>query len=186
MRKLTSFIQVTVDGRYAGKDGDLGWAHSHDAEWNEFVAGNAKGGGVLVFGRLTYEIMIQYWPTPLALKNDPVVAERMNALPKVVFSRTLDKASWSNTQLVKGDLATEIRRMKNAPGDDMATLGSGSLVSQLAEAGLIDELQIVVYPVVLGEGKKLFDGVKGKLTFKLTKTRDFRNGNVLLSYAPGS
>jgi dihydrofolate reductase len=125
--------------------------------------------------------MVSYWPTPAARENDPVVAERMNSLPKVVFSRTLAKASWSNTRLVKGDLATEVRKLKHEPGVGMAILGSGSVVSQLAQAGLIDEYQIVVKPVALGEGRTIF---KQKLSLKLTQTRAFTNGNVLLAYEP--
>ena len=186
MRKLSSFTQVSLDGYFTGSNGDLSWAHEGqpDAEWNAFVAENASGDGPLLFGRVTYELMVRYWPTPAARENDPVVAEGMNSLPKVVFSRTLDKASWSNTRLVKGDLVTEVRKLKQEPGEDMAILGSGSIVSQLAQAGLIDEYQIVVKPVALGEGRTMFDGIKQKLNLKLTKTRSFTNGNVLLSYEP--
>jgi dihydrofolate reductase len=162
----------------------MSWAHKQDAEWNAFVQENASGGGELLFGRITYELMTRYWPTPLAMKNDPVVADRMNNLPKVVFSRTLEKALWKNTKLVKGDIAAEVRKMKNEPGPGMAILGSGSIVSQLAEEGLIDEFQIVVNPLVLGKGRTLFAGVKEKLNLKLTNTRTFGNGNVLLCYEP--
>ena len=139
-----------------------------------------------MFGRITYALMASYWPTPLAIKNDPVVAERMNNLPKVVFSRTLDKPLWNNTKLVKGGLAAEIRKMKEAPGSDMAILGSGSVVSQLAQEGLIDEFQIAVNPLVLGKGRTMFDGIKEKLTLKLTGSRTFRSGIVLLCYAPAA
>jgi dihydrofolate reductase len=186
MPRLISFTQVTLDGYFTGRNGDLSWAHEgqQDAEWNAFVTENASGGGRLLFGRITYELMVSYWPTPAARENDPVVAEGMNNLPKVVFSRTLDKASWSNTRLVKGDLATEVRKLKREPGEGMAILGSGSIVSQLAQAGLIDEYQIVVKPVALGEGRAMFEGIKQKLSLKLTKTRAFANGNVLLSYEP--
>ena len=186
MRKLVVFNQVTLDGYFAGMNGDISWANKDDkdAEHNAFVAENANAGGVLVFGRITYELMAGFWPTPHALKNAPIVAERMNQLPKVVFSRTLDKASWNNTKLVKGGMAAEIRRMKNEPGKDMAILGSGSIVSQLAQEGLIDEYQILVNPVVLGKGRTMFDGIREKLTLKLTKTRAFGNGNVLLCYEP--
>ena len=108
----------------------------------------------------------------------------MNSMPKVVFSRTLDKVSWNNTKLVKGDIASEIRKMKQEPGPGTAILGSGSIVSQLAPEGLIDEYQVVVNPVVLGKGRTMFDGVKEKLNLKLTKTRTFGNGKVFLCYEP--
>lgn len=143
-----------------------------------------SGGGQLLFGRVTYELMVSYWPTPAARQNDPIVAERMNNLPKVVVSRTLDKASWSNTRLVKGDLPTEVRRLKQEPGEAIVILGSGSIVSQLAQAGLVDEFQVVVKPVALGEGRTMFEGIKQRLSVKLTKTRAFTNGNVLLCYEP--
>jgi len=186
MRKLIVFNNVTLDGYFAGANGDFSWARKdkQDAEWSAFVEENANSGGLLLFGRTTYELMAGYWPTPLAMQNDPILAERMNKLPKVVFSKTLDKASWSNTKLVKGDLATEIRKIKKEPGVDMVILGSGSIVSRLAQEGLIDEYQIVVNPVVLGRGKTMFDGIKEKLNLKLTKTRIFGNGNVLMCYEP--
>lgn len=110
----------------------------------------------------------------------------MNSLPKVVFSRTMDQADWKNTTLVKGDLAAEIRKLKEGPGEDMAILGSGSIVSQLAQEGLIDEFQLVVNPIVLGQGRTMFDGIKEKLLMKPTKTRTFGNGNVLLCYEPAA
>jgi dihydrofolate reductase len=188
MQRLISFTQITLDGYFTGSNGDLSWAHEgqQDAEWNAFVGGNAGGGGQLLFGRITYQLMESYWPTPVAFERDPAVAEGMNKLPKVVFSRTLDKVSWDNTRLVKGDAATEVRKMKQASGEGMVILGSGSLVSQLSRAGLIDEYQIVVKPVALGEGRTMFDGLSRKLALKLTKTRAFANGNVLLSYEPAA
>jgi dihydrofolate reductase len=108
----------------------------------------------------------------------------MNRAPKVVFSRTLDKATWNNTKLVKGDLATEVRNMKKEPGSDMVILGSGSIVSQLATEGVIDEYQVVLNPIVLGAGRTMFEGVKEKVALKQTKARTFGNGNVLLTYEP--
>jgi dihydrofolate reductase len=186
MRKLIVFNHVTLDGYFVDKNGDMSWAKAdhQDAEWNAFVAENASGGGVLVFGRITYELMAGFWPTPFAIENMPDIAKGMNSMPKVVFSRRLEQAAWKNTTLVKGDLAAEIRKMKQQPGEDMAILGSGSIVSQLAQEGLIDEYQIVVNPIVLGAGRTMFDGVKEKLSLKLTKTRAFKNGNVLLCYEP--
>ena len=186
MRKLTVFNQISLDGRFTDAKGDMSWAHrpNDDIEWNEFVAGNAGSGGTLVFGRVTYQMMASYWPTPAALQNTPDLARHMNELQKIVFSRTLKEASWQNTTLLKGDLASEVRALKNAPGSDMTILGSGSIVAQLAQAGLIDEFFVVVNPIAVGGGRTMFDGVNGPLTLKRTSVRSFANGNVVLAYAP--
>jgi len=186
MGKLAVFNSVTLDGYFAGENGDFSWAHrpEKDEEFDAFVKDNAGSGGILVFGRITYELMASYWPTPQASQNDPTVAAGMNANRKIVFSRTLDKATWNNTTLLKGDLAAEIRKLKEESEKDMTILGSGSLVSQLAQEGLIDEYQMVLVPVVLGKGRTMFDGVQERLRLKLTKTRAFSKGNVLLRYEP--
>jgi dihydrofolate reductase len=186
MRKLIVFNHVSLDGYFTDRNGDMSWAHKQDPEWNAFVAQNASGGGQLIFGRKTYEMMASYWPTPAAMKNSPAVAEGINKVPKVVFSKTLDKASWNNTKLVKGDLMQGVRKLKSEPGETMVILGSGSIVAQLAQAGLIDEYQIVVSPIVLGEGRTLFDGVDKKQSLKLAKSRTFGNGNVFLCYEPAA
>jgi dihydrofolate reductase len=184
MSKLVTYNMVSLDAYFTDANGDMSWAHKKDPEWQAFVSENASGGGQLLFGRVTYDLMASFWPTPFAAQSNPIVVERMNSLPKFVFSRTLDKASWNNTTLVKGDLATEVRKLKREPGPNMTLMGSGSIVAQLADAGLIDEYQIVVSPLVLGNGRTLFEGVKKKLPMKLTKSRAFGNGNVVLCYEP--
>ena len=184
MRRLIVFNSVSVDGYFVDGGGDMSWAHHRDPEFESFTEENARGGGELLFGRKTYEMMAGYWPTPQAMKSNPVVAEGMNSLPKVVFSRTMEKATWSNTRLLKGDLAAEIRKLKGEPGRDMVIMGSGSIVSQLAPERLIDEYQVVVIPVVIGKGRTMFDGVTARLGMTLTKSRVFRNGNVYLCYEP--
>ena len=189
MRKLMVFNHVSLDGLFVDRNGQMTWAKggaSEDAEWTAFVAENASGDATLVFGRKTYELMSSYWPTPMAAQHKPKVAEPMNALPKVVFSRTLDSAEWQNTRLVKGDLVAEARKMKSETGPDMVILGSGSIVSQLAAAGLVDEYQMVVNPIVLGKGRTLFETVGQNLALKMTNSRVFRNGNTFLCYAPVS
>jgi dihydrofolate reductase len=184
MQKLIVFNTVSLDGYFVDANGDMSWAHKQDPEWSGFTSGNARGGGTLLFGRVTYDLMANYWTTPMAMKNDPVVAEQMNHLPKLVFSRTLEKVSRNNTKLMKDDIAAEVRKMKQELGEGMTILGSGSIVSQLAEEGLIDEFQIVVNPVVLGKGRTMFEGVKRKLGMKLIGSRAFSNGNVVLRYEP--
>ncbi len=183
MRKLSVFNLVTLDGYFAGENGDISWHHV-DAEFQELAEEASNSGNTLLFGRVTYELMASYWPTPEAIKNDPIVAQGMNTSEKIVFSRTLDKVDWDNTRLVKGDMPAEIRKLKRQPGKDMTVLGSGSIVSQLAQAGLIDEYQILLNPVVIGKGRTMFEGVRDRIALKLTKTRTFGNGNVLLHYEP--
>jgi dihydrofolate reductase len=188
MRRLIVFNNVTVDGYFAAKNGEMQWAHrnAQDEEYSAFVAGNANGEGQLLFGRITYQMMASFWPTPMAMEQLPAVARGMNRMSKIVFSRTLNEATWNNTKLVKGGLVDEVRKMKNEAGPDMAILGSGSIVSQLATAGLIDEFQVMVNPVILGGGRTMFDDVGRKLNLKLANTRAFRNGNVLLNYVPAA
>ena len=184
MRKLVVFNNVSLDGCFVDGRGDMSWAHRHDPEWGAFVSENASGGGVLVFGRVTYDLMAGYWPTPAALEANPVVAEHMNNLPKIVFSRTLDRASWKNTRLIKGDIVSAMKELKQEPGPDMVILGSGSIVSQLTDARLIDEYQVVLCPIALGSGRTMFEGVRERLGLTLKKTRAFGNGNVVLWYEP--
>ncbi len=130
--------------------------------------------------------MAGYWPSPAALESDPATAERMNAKAKVVFSKTLDRADWSNTRVVKGSAADEVKKMKAQPGKDMVIFGSSDLAASLATEGLIDEFRLMVCPMALAEGRPLFAGVTRDLPLKLIDVRRFANGNVLLSYAPGS
>jgi dihydrofolate reductase len=187
MQKLIVFNNVSLDGYFTDAKGEMNFARNDkpDPKWDEFVASNASGGGgAMVFGRVTYEMMASFWPTPMAIESMPVVARRMNTAAKVVFSRTLDKAAWANTRLVKANLSGEIRRMKAEPGEGMVIFGSGSIISQLTREGLIDEYQIVVNPVVLGGGRTMFEGIKEKLPLQLIKTQVFANGNVLLCYKP--
>lgn len=190
MRKLVAFENVTVDGYFADKNSELGWAHkpADSSDFNKFVQDNASSSddGVLLLGRITYQMMVSYWPTPAALRDQPEVANGMNRAKKVVFSRTLDAAQWENTLLLKGDLPAEVRRLKQAEGGQITILGSGSIVSQLTKAELIDEYDLVVNPVVLGEGRKLFEGVMDKVDLELVSTRSFTNGNVVMTYVrPG-
>jgi dihydrofolate reductase len=183
MRKLSVFNLMTLDGYIAGQDGDISW-HNVDKEFQELAEKASNSGNILLFGRVTYELMMRYWPTPEAIKNDPIVAQGMNNSEKIVFSRTMNKADWNNTKLVKDNMLMEIRKLKQGSGKDMTVLGSGNVVSQLAQERLIDEFQILLNPVVIGKGKTMFEGVKDRFSLKLTKTRVFGNGNVLLNYEP--
>ncbi len=183
MGKVISFNMATLDGFFAGSDGGIEWHHV-DEEFNDFAIAQLNSAGGLLFGRVTYQLMANYWPTDMAMKDDPVIASKMNTIPKIAFSKTLERAEWNNTRLVKGNVAEEISKLKQQPGKDWFLFGSADLASNLTNLGLIDEYRVMVNPVVLGSGKPLFKGVKDKLDLKLVSTKAFRSGNVLLSYQP--
>jgi len=188
MRNLIVFNHISIDGYFTGENGDFRWAHSgnEDPEYAAFVAGNASGGGQLLFGRITYDLMAGYWSTTMAEQHDPVVAKAMNNMQKVVFSRTMEKALWNNTKLVKADIVSEIRKMKNESGPGMVIMGSGSIISQWAPERVIDEYQFMVNPLALGKGRTMFDGMDKKLSLKLISTRTFQNGKVFLCFQPNT
>jgi dihydrofolate reductase len=184
MRTLMVFNNISLDGYFVDANGDMSWAYNvrPDPEFDAFVSGNAQGGGVLLFGRITYEMMAGYWPTEQARQAMPAVADGMNKSEKIVFSRTMKRATWNNTRLISSNMVEEVRKMKKKSGAGLVILGSGSIVSQLAQAGLIDSYQFVVVPVVLGSGRTMFEGIKEKLQMKLMNSHAFRNGKVVLTY----
>jgi dihydrofolate reductase len=186
MRRLNMFNSVSLDGYFTDSSNDMSWAHAggDDAEFQQFVAGNAKGGSALVFGRVTYEMMASFWPTPAAAQMMPEVAKGMNAAPKYVFSRSMKNAGWANTTVLNGDPAQEIARLKREGGPSLTVLGSGRIVKQLTAAGLIDDYQLIVCPVILGGGRTLFEGATDKPALKLANSQSFKNGKVFLHYTP--
>ena len=148
LRRLNAFMQVSLDGRFADAAGDMSFAHKQaaDAEWHQFTAGNAAAGGVLMFGRTTYDLMASWWPTPARpAKAMPDIARQMNALPEVCcIAHLVVSAPWSNTSLIKRDLIGTVLRMKAEPGPEITILGSGSIVTQLATAPTsLDSIDLV-------------------------------------------
>lgn len=184
MRKLGVFESISLDGYFTDARNDMSWAHagSDDPEFAAFTAGNAKGGGTLVFGRVTYEMMAAFWPTAQAAEMMPDVAKRMNSGRKFVFSRSLKQADWNNSTVLNGDPAVEMRRLKRESDVDLVVLGSGSIVAQLAQARLVDRYMFVICPIALGAGRTVFDGIKEPRQLQLEQARSFRNGKVFVSY----
>ena len=180
MRKLFTFEMVSADGFFEGPHHELNW-HMVDDEFHEFSELQLSETDLLLFGRVTYQLMASYWPTA---QNDPGVKDKMNNTAKVVFSRTLSKVEWNKTTLFNGNVAAEVARLKKEPGKDIALLGSGEIASLLLKAGLIDEHRIMISPVVLGAGIPLFKNLERSYKLKLLKTRVFTSGNVLLCYQP--
>lgn len=183
MSKVIVFNFISLDGYFKGPDGDISW-HRHGREEGEYGLEMMKKGSTLLYGRVTYEMMSGYWQSSEAKANMAEMAEKMNNAEKIVFSRTLKTGSWNNTRLVSDNIIETIKVMKKEQGKDMAVLGSGSIVTQFAEAGLIDEYQIMVDPVALGEGTPIFKGMKQPLNLRLTESKAFPSGVVLLMYQP--
>lgn len=178
-------MMTTLDGYIEGPEHDLSW-HNVDDEFNIFAKEQMEEIGTIVFGRRTYQLMESFWPSPQGRADDPAVAELMNRTPKVVFSKTLEKVVetdiWKHVTLIKGTVAEAMQQLKKAEGKEIEVLGSNNLCVTLLEVGLLDELRIMVNPVVIGKGTPLFMGIQNKKQFELVNTRKFKNGNVLLTY----
>jgi dihydrofolate reductase len=187
MRKVILSNEVTLDGFFAGPNGELDW-QIVDEESHQYAIDLLSHVDVLLFGRVTYQLMSDYWPAaatnPSTSKSDLEIADKMNNLPKIVFSKTLQQVEWNNSRLVKDNIAQEISKMKQQSGKDMVIFGSGTIVPTFMQHGLIDEYRIIVNPVVLGNGKPLFKGINDKQNLKLLKTRLFDSGIVILFYEP--
>jgi dihydrofolate reductase len=183
MGKLNSFTFITLNGYYKGSNEDISW-HRHDGETARYASENSSSGSTLLFGRVTYEMMEHFWPTPQAYEMFPIVAKNMNKAEKIVFSRTLRKVMWNNSRLIKDNMINEIKKLKQSSENNMTLLGSGSILAQLSEYALIDEYQIMIDPVVINKGTSIFEGISRKLELALTNTKTFDNGVVLLCYKP--
>jgi dihydrofolate reductase len=185
MRKIIWFNLITLDGFFEGPNREIDW-HNVDNEFNEFAIEQLDSLDTLLFGRVTYEMMASYWPTEMAVTDDPVVAGKMNGISKIVYSTKLKKANWSNSSLVDKNIIEQTARLKGQPGRDMAIFGSGELGNTLLKAGLVDEIRIMINPILLGEGRPMFKDGKERQKLKLLSSRTFHNGNVLLYYQPGT
>jgi dihydrofolate reductase len=180
MRKIFAFEMVSLDGYYETGDRGLDWHHV-DAEFADFAAAQLDEADALLFGRVTYQMMAEYWPTEARLQDDPEIAKRMNQLSKVVVSRTLPAAGWGPATVISADVAAEVGRLKQQPGRDIALIGSSALAASLLGEGLLDELRIMVNPVILGAGRTLLAGAH-RAELRLSAVRQFGSGNVLLTY----
>jgi dihydrofolate reductase len=183
VRKLFAFITITLDGYHEGPNQEFDWPNVDD-EFYEFSISQLNDIGLLVFGRATYEGMAGYWPTESAVADSPEIAEFMNSLPKVVVSTSLTSADWNNTALVTGDVSEAVAKLKEQPGKHIAVFGSSNLTARLLELNLVDELRVMVNPVLLGAGHSVVAGLTSRVKLELHRTTTFRSGNVLLCYRP--
>lgn len=175
------FNFISLDGFLEGKNRELDW-HQVDDEFHRFAVDQMNAADTLLFGRVTYQMMADYWRKPEPLKNDPLVAGPMNSYPKFVFSKTLPDADWNNTKLIRDNTNEEIRKMKRENGKDILLLGSADFAATLIKEQLIDEFRIMINPVLLGQGNALFRDLDGRHKLRLIRSRVFASGNVLLCY----
>ncbi|GHO57329.1 dihydrofolate reductase family protein [Ktedonobacter robiniae] len=187
MRKLIVSAWMTLDGFVAGPNDEMEWLLVDEA-MNNYESNLMRTADTLFLGRATYQGFAGHWPKvaqdPTAVKEEVAYAHQVNAMHKIVFSKTLKHVEWINSRLVETLRPEEIRDMKQEPGRDMVIYGSLSIVRTLMQFGLIDEYQLLVHPVVLGSGKPLWPDVKEKMTLKCIQTQLFPSGVVLLSYQP--
>jgi len=182
MRKLSVFNFISLDGYYKDLNNSMQWHQHGGQEEGEYSAKSAQGGSTLLFGRVTYQMMYSFWPTEQAKQTMPEVADGMNKSDKIVFSNTLKTAEWTNTTVVSGDIVAEVKKLKAGEGSPLTILGSGTIVTRLAEAGLIDSYTIMLDPVALGGGTAIFSGMQKTLNLKLSSSHVFKSGVVLLNY----
>jgi len=178
MRKLILWDMVTLNGLFEGPDHDISWFVFED-ELENYIRETQAAADTLLFGRVTYEMMATYWPSA-----EGWIADFMNGVEKVVFSRTLSKAEWNNTRLVKDDVAGKVAKLKKASGNDIFVFGSADFSATLIKEGLVDEYRIGINPVVLGRGVPLFKEGMDRVDLTLLEARPLKSGVVILHYAP--
>jgi dihydrofolate reductase len=183
MRKVIVSNLVSLDGYMAGPNGDIDWFMDiADEEFENYSAELINSIDIMLFGRVTYQLMEAYWPTASPDTNDVRIIHAMNHCRKLVFSKTLEEVTWTNSQLMNGEPAAVVSKLKQEEGKDLVVYGSGALVSTLTQAGLIDDYRILVVPIVLGSGKPLFGPAISQFDLKLQEASTFRSGLVLLHY----
>jgi dihydrofolate reductase len=182
MRKIFTFLMTSLDGYHETGAGELFW-HNVDTEFLEFAAAQLDEADTLLFGRKTYQHMAAFWPAEAGLTGVPQVAVRMNSFHKIVVSRTLTDAAWTPVTVIRDDVPARLAKIKEQSGKDIALIGSSELAASLLGTGVIDEVRIMVNPVVLGDGHPVLAGAE-RMELELLRIRQFASGNVLLTYGP--
>jgi dihydrofolate reductase len=187
MRKVIVTMWVSVDGFIAGPNDEMDWiTNIFDAAMGQYEDDIVNQADTLLLGRITYQSFAGAWPNVPdnagVSEDERAYARKLNAMRKIVFSRTLKTVEWNNSKLVRENIAAEVLKLKQSPGKDLLIYGSASIVQELTNAGLIDEYQLLIHPVILGSGKPLFKNLKDKTNLTLAHTQTYPSGVVLLIY----
>ena len=189
MRKIITTTWVTLDGYIAGPNGEMDWVAEHyDDAMAAYETEIVSQADTLLLGRVTYQSFAGSWPhvpdNPSASEGEKEYARKLNAMRKIVFSKTLESVEWNNSTLRKEVVPEEIEQLKQEPGRDMLIYGSASIIQTLTNHGLIDEYQVLVHPLIVGGGKPLFHNIGHQVKLKLVNTKTHPSGVVVLSYQP--
>ena len=184
MRKIIAGLHTTFDGIMSGPEGDednmVSWGMPGVIDSTPDFQNSFQEFDTILLGRVTYEGLSQFWPS-----QSGEFADLMNNTPKIVFSTTISKAEWGafeNISLINRNVEAEVKKLKEQDGKDMIVFASSKLVQSFTNAGLIDEYRIVVHPVILGSGKRLFDKIKARHDLQLESEKPYKSGAVLLRY----
>jgi dihydrofolate reductase len=189
MIKIIAALQTSVDGFIEGPNGEPDWAMAEDEETWKDLDETLSSVDTFILGRGMYPAYEQYWLSLLAnpsggTENEYAYARRADSIPHIVLSKTLDKVAWKTTRIVRD--VEEIEKMKKQPGKGMLALGGATLISSLMNLGLVDEVHLMVNPLILGGGKALFKDVKERHTLKLIRAKPLKSGKVSLTYSTQS
>lgn len=187
MRKLKLQVQMSVDGYISGPNGEMDWMiWNWDDELKKYVSEITDPVDCILLGRKLAEGFISHWATVAANPDDPQLpfGKKMTDTQKVVFSKTLDKSGWINTDIAKGNLVEEINKLKNQNGKDIIVYGGATFVSDLIKEGLIDEFHLFINPSALGDGRTIFNSLDKRQNLTLVKSKSFDCGIVVLYYEP--
>jgi len=179
VRKISLFMHVSLDGYFEAPGHDISWARG-DVEVFSLKEGQEYD--TILLGHRTYDLMKEFWPTPEAFEFDPAIAKFMNESLKLVASHSSFEPGWSNVTVIMGDVTGEVRKLKEQAGKSIIIIGSNSLCTSLMQEDLVDEFQLVLNPVALGEGSSLFAGLQKKADLTLIDTSTFGSGAILLTY----
>jgi dihydrofolate reductase len=185
MRKVKLVMQMTVNGYVAGPNGENDWmTWNPDDELMEFMNSQSNSSETLLLGRKTADFFIDYWENVFEKNPDTPFAKKIVEISKVVFTKTLDKSTWNNTILAKGNLVEEIDNLKKQNGEDILVFGGAGFVSSLIKEGLIDEYHLIVNPTAISNGMTIFNSLDGIQKFTPIEAKLYSGGKIVLSYIP--